>query len=215
MENITEKSFDSKLDELMSNHNFDTIYKTKLNILHKCTAPLPKVRVIQTKSCLTELTMPSILFHQHKLDFAKLPRKYSDEPIHTIEDTPVTLKKEQSLESEYHLIEMHENVANLDNEILSQFQLMKACSKLIAKVPAPTKVKLLKMNKSKTLALDLDETLIHTQNPSDLFFVDRVPTNHGLKKIKVNKDAILFSERPYLKQFLNELSAYFNIVVRN
>jgi NLI interacting factor-like phosphatase len=215
MENITEVLTDSKLDELLSKHNFENICKTKINnVQSKSTTYLPTPRAFEVKAFLTEGYMPSIslLCQQQRLEFIKIPRKYSDEPTHLSDDMSVCLKKEMTLESDYRMIEMNDMLENLDNEILIQFRKMSEFSKQICSLPVPSKAALMKTNKSKTLALDLDETLIHSINGNDLFFTSS-PQANVVKRVKINKCNISFVVRPFLQQFLNDLSTYYNIVV--
>jgi TFIIF-interacting CTD phosphatase-like protein len=101
---------------------------------------------------------------------------------------------------------------NLDNEILLQFRKMAEFSKQICGLPVPAKAPVTKAHKTKTLALDLDETLIHSMNGNDLFFTSS-PQANAIKKVRLNKCSISFMVRPFLQQFLKELSNYYNIVV--
>ena len=70
----------------------------------------------------------------------------------------------------------------------------------------------------KTLVLDLDETIIHTVDPSEFKSVIEGAGDSNLTFTKLHagdgsKVDIAFRVRPYLKEFLETLSPYYEIIV--
>ena len=213
MENVTEPSTNSQLEELLSKYNFESLCKTKNNVQSKSTTYLPINKAINIHTYLTDVCIPTITIHPQpeKLQFLQIPGKVSDEPTHLSDDLFNNLQKKLTLESDYHMIEMNEMLESLDMEIQCQFRKMAEFSRQINSLPAPKKDTRSHLpNKLKTLALDLDETLIHSISGNDLFFTAQY---QKIRKAKLSKQNITFVERPFLQQFLKELSSYYNIIV--
>lgn len=200
MENYEEIPHTNQIKELLTHHDFNFIFKAKPRYGQVMSSPVLQ----QTLKPITKHTAYNNIMSdridnsfQDKPSFVSIPQKFISDTLN--DDMSISLKS-MSAESE----KMEEKFDMLDQEIQAQFRLMRKAN-LEHKLP-PEKTEQFQSEK-KILILDLDETLMHVL-PMYVKGDDKI-----IKNAVVEGSQFSFIERPFLQQFLTNISRYYSIVV--